>query len=1099
MEALRALHYLHTSRIYHFDIKAENVLAVGSRSRHIKLIDFGLAGIDPRGRLIGTPSYMAPEIVSHEAADQRADLYSLGVLWYYCLTRENPFRGNNTEETLRNQLRLVPPQPSTINPQVPVWMDNIIVCMLEKNPAHRFGSAVRVIREIIQASGQRMPLETRETLLSYLPEEGRLIGRAEPMAGLLAAIRTVKSPEVPHDAELGWFIVGGIGTGKTRLLKELKYAAQLEELRVVSARGSVATEISEWCDRCERHLAHPDGPTLFLCDELEALRNEALGQRLATLVARARRAAMAARCCLVTATRETISAEMRETLQAALPRQITLANFSREELRDYVITLTGLEEPPPQFMEGLYRRTQGNPLFVTEVVRGLILGGGLFDEHGRWQATYFEDVGVDFSKVVVPRTLDELLLERVAALGSEPCRMLEALATVGRPATATELGQWTDIADPFAAVTTLLREDILIRTAAATYDFKNALMGQLLDARLTRAARAQYHDRIAATAATDGTDLEVLLHHVSHGSDAKRAIAAAAELGSRYLSQGLGKRAAHYLERAVGLIVPEDAAQRVEVMMKLGEAYLIARAYDAAERQFAAVEQALTTVPISDQVRQWRAEIFIRLGGIFLKLQAFERAKGAFQSAEEVLSGGPPDPVRLLQIANFRAAVLLQEGRADEARRIFSETRAAQRALPAAEIGRVTNNDLGLALLALNDTEQAEGVFREDLASATELQDDLLIARAHYNLAEALGSAARYPEATAAYTSCISVCKRSENPELLLRAYNALGNLRLLAGDAEGSCRYYERGLALHERVGDLRGGAAIAVNLGIAEHVRQQATAALDHLLQAIAYLQGLREKSATDWTALVRGLLETGEILRERGDAAGARSRITEALQYVENVAGLVGYRFWGVLGFAYLALDTKAWDEFAGCRTELAALAESDAMRQQLETLDRLRADEARLPATHGTALAAGPLPGAASGSQSERIWSISGTGWVREQFYRHILEINKLLNAQRDLPFVLRTVLHYALELTHAESGAILLVDAHGELQIACQHNLGDREEELKLSRSLAGQVLAGGRWVLTNDAQGDARFAGEQSVLAYQLKSLLALPIRAKET
>ena len=100
-----------------FDVKAANVLVVKGREPAVKIIDFGLAGLDPKGRLIGTPSYMSPEIVAREQADGRADLYSLGVLWYSCVTHKNPFRASNAKKlgvTSRAFTRVAVPPPPRI-------------------------------------------------------------------------------------------------------------------------------------------------------------------------------------------------------------------------------------------------------------------------------------------------------------------------------------------------------------------------------------------------------------------------------------------------------------------------------------------------------------------------------------------------------------------------------------------------------------------------------------------------------------------------------------------------------------------------------------------------------------------------------------------------------------------------------------------------------------------------------------------------------------------------------------------------------------------------------------------------------------------------
>ena len=94
-----ALQYAHDEGVVHRDIKPENVLL--DKKGQVKIADFGLAkilGREPQnfrltgaGQIMGTPHYMAPEQVEHpQAVDHRADIYSLGVVFYEMLTGELP-------------------------------------------------------------------------------------------------------------------------------------------------------------------------------------------------------------------------------------------------------------------------------------------------------------------------------------------------------------------------------------------------------------------------------------------------------------------------------------------------------------------------------------------------------------------------------------------------------------------------------------------------------------------------------------------------------------------------------------------------------------------------------------------------------------------------------------------------------------------------------------------------------------------------------------------------------------------------------------------------------------------------------------------------
>jgi eukaryotic-like serine/threonine-protein kinase len=155
LETAEGLAAAHEVGLIHRDVKPANIWLEDRRDR-VKLLDFGLARpvddevqLTLQGEIAGTPAYTAPEQARGEPLDARCDLFSLGCVLYRGATGRLPFAGANSLAVLLSIAQETPPSPHSLNPQVPAAVSDLIMRLLEKDPAQRVQSA-RELVEIIK-------------------------------------------------------------------------------------------------------------------------------------------------------------------------------------------------------------------------------------------------------------------------------------------------------------------------------------------------------------------------------------------------------------------------------------------------------------------------------------------------------------------------------------------------------------------------------------------------------------------------------------------------------------------------------------------------------------------------------------------------------------------------------------------------------------------------------------------------------------------------------------------------------------------------------------------------------------------------------------
>ncbi|WP_338849773.1 bifunctional protein-serine/threonine kinase/phosphatase [Massilia sp. W12] len=167
----RALGALHRRGITHCDIKPDN-LHLGEDGE-LRILDLGIAlceampaGAAPQERPAGTPSYLAPEMFAGATHGRQSDLYAFGVTLYYLLTRHYPY--GEVEAFQRPQFG-APTAPARYRPEIPVWLEHVILKAVAADPAARFETAEELLLALEGGAAHPLPAPRALPLLKRAP------------------------------------------------------------------------------------------------------------------------------------------------------------------------------------------------------------------------------------------------------------------------------------------------------------------------------------------------------------------------------------------------------------------------------------------------------------------------------------------------------------------------------------------------------------------------------------------------------------------------------------------------------------------------------------------------------------------------------------------------------------------------------------------------------------------------------------------------------------------------------------------------------------------------------------------------------------------
>ena len=738
------------------------------------------------GMMVGTVSYMPPEQAMGGDVTPQSDLYSLGAMLYEMVTGRPPFLGDDSVAIIGQHINTPPVAPTWHNSECPRAMEALIMRMLAKDPGERPRSAKDVIIALegvdLTVSADEPERDEAHALDSLAG--GVFVGRQREMGELKAALEDALSGRGRLVT-----LVGEPGIGKTRTAEELatyarmrgaqvlwgrchesrgappywpwvqairSYVRERDPERLRSEMGTGATDVAEIVSDVKERIpdlkpapamSDPEQARFRLFDSITAfLKTASRSQPLAIILDNLHWAdkpslllleflaqEFADSRLLVVGTyrdvdlsrQHPLTESLGELTRERLFQRVLLRGLTQQDVRRFIEVTSGIT-PPRGLVEAVHTQTEGNPLFVTEVVRLLVQEGELRQEGSGERDSW---------DVRIPEGVREVIGRRLNRLSQRCNETLTIASVIGRQFEMRHLAPLIeDISED--RLLEVLEEALAARAieelpqAMGQYQFTHALIRQTLYDELTTTRRVRLHARIIA---------------VMEGVYGDEVGARAAEL-------------AHHAAEAEAVIGSEKVVQYSKLA---GERALVAYAYEEASTQFKRALAAKQRQPMDAET----AAILSSLGSAQLAANQMADALASLTGAfDHYIASG--DTGRALAIAEQPHSSEFIVGMTDII------TRAVELVpTDSHQAARILSNH-GFALGYTRDGySRAQEAFADALAIARRVDDTTLEMRTLANSANIDGHHLYWQESLSKSLTAIELAKVVDEPPTKCRAY----------------------------------------------------------------------------------------------------------------------------------------------------------------------------------------------------------------------------------------------------------------------------------------------------------------------------------------
>lgn len=1157
-QILSGLQFLHGHGWIHRDIKPENILV--DPDGNPKLIDFGLTRAKNDPQILtqeGTLQYTAPEVIKNESCDERSDLYSLGVVLYEWLTGSNPFDDPNVVNVVVHHLqKKIESVPSDA---CDAAMQSFIVKCLEKDPALRFQDVFEMY-DLLSRTETWSPVPNPEMAVQLVFGERdecfrRMHGRTPSISVLwiqgpdgIGKTSVVQRFQVEMENEgkdvldFRWTCRAGMANVRSMIQRLLDFsdAAILEKKfadECAWLRGETYTAVDElgfFSGLSDLFFdAIPNTMAAFVIDDFDHA--SALEQKFVAHLLRSNAIRENDRITFVM----TSAGPPPSDLSADAVSVIQLEELSETELRRRVAVSLNDSEITNDVTDWLYTATRGNPFLADQVLRFVVRTRALMHHAGKWN--WYPD-----RITSVPDSVSAFVDAQVESLTDEERRLFQMLCIFPEGFSEAELKVVAPSLPPTLSL--FVRRGLLDRDGDR-YVITNKYLQTKGYSELDPDVRQNFHTQLAAYYANRSTAISELAFHQSRGENPSSAVPVLIRLAKLQKEQFLVLEATETLRLAASLGSSSNEKMNIlfdleELLDRLGlteEQFTVIREIqslaESEKNSTATIRSLLREANWHDRqsrLRESRAvcekaialsqasgdhllgQVYRQLGKSYYKEANYDEAEKCYRTAFEIAEKQGDERLKM-ESHNSLGTVCGAKGHVEKSKEHFEKTLELGRSLKdqVAQINAIFN----LRTLGVQQNQL------DDALKILETSKPLIDASRHRTAAcqyefykgRIFSDMFRLEDSVECYDRCITISQEINNRRYLYEGFlnkalvlskmglhnaaqhivqNINSIVPLNERDKAGQSLYLAQ-IFLGASQFELAYEAARTAGIFFLKNQPPSAHLAvsLGILMQAEPFVPQRQEPSVEHLTGKMSNddfpVREQVFLYYSQACRKLALHRIDEALELSTRAIHLLDRLDYYEFDAALVYFQHYRLETLSGRNEEPKRFLK--LAYEQLQQVARSFKNSEYRHAYLSTPSSKDILNEYDRMFQSETVTD----GHAFDRLFKISQDINSLITTDE----LFDRIMDHAIEHSKADRGLLLLKsdgDSMWTAKVARNMDQQSLSDITDISQSIVREVLSSNQPLITADANLDERFRERKSIVAYDIRSIMCVPLRVKD-